>query len=174
MTANEIETAFYAAAGDFNDSLLFMQPYRRGGSEGYCEANIVEYFSHTLRQIGFRPFLEFPIARGRVDALFFRDSTFLLLEGKQLYRENVAYIQSDLARLTTINVSALLNAYGFTGSVSQAIHIAVCDCWSDRERTAWTADPVIYPFLSGYTTRAVVVPSGSAINQPYSWLLAYR
>jgi hypothetical protein len=42
-----IEEAFIAAASDFNASLAVMRPYRNE-SEGYCEANLIERFSHAL------------------------------------------------------------------------------------------------------------------------------
>jgi len=68
MTTHIIESAFTTSACDFGRSLEHIRPFR--GDEGYCEANLVEYYSHALRKHGFRPFLELPIEHGRIDAMF--------------------------------------------------------------------------------------------------------
>ena len=173
MTKDTIESAFTEAAGDFNESLAVMRPHRNE-SEGYCEANLMDYFSHALRKYGFRPFLELPIARGcRVDGLFFHDSTFLLTEAKQLYYESVPDIKADLERLALLDLRALLSSYGLATAVTEVFEIAICDCWSDNERRRWTDNTPPCSFLAGYTASAVKVPRGHHIV-PYTWLLAYR
>ena len=170
-TNNDIKKAFVAAARDFDASLSTMRPYRNE-SEGYCEANLVEYYSHALRQLEFRPFREFPIPKGRVDALYYRDSTVLLLEAKLLYQNSVKSIADDLARLQSLNLSDLLRRYGFPANVTECFHIALCDCWSFTEQQQWTASPPHHSFLTGYTTRHHAFKHGHA-KLPYAWLLAY-
>ena len=58
MTENDIESAFEAAALDFNTSLATMRPLR-GEAEGYCEANggMVNYFAFRFAQLWFSSFL---------------------------------------------------------------------------------------------------------------------
>ena len=166
MTTHIIESAFTTSACDFGRSLEHIRPFR--GDEGYCEANLVEYYSHALRKHGFRPFLELPIEHGRIDAMFFNNTTFLLLEAKQLFRESVLYLEADLNRLAQLDLRKLLKSYGLSVEIKEIYEIALCDCWQDYDKQQWsTCD-----FLTGYNKQTVIVQSDH--NKEYSWLLAYR
>ena len=171
MTEDDIESAFLEASNDFNISLSKMRPLR-SEDEGYCEANLVDYYSFALRGRDFRPFREFPIPSGRVDGLFFRNSTFLLVEAKQLHRESLAYVTADLIRLALLDLPGLLERYGCTTSEIEVFHISLCDCWKLSEKEAWKART--YPFLEGFETKASDLPNGQFGHHPYAWLLAYK
>lgn len=174
MRVHFIETAFLEAAADFNHSLSFIRPYR-SPKEGYCEANLTEYFSHALREHDFRPFLEFPVAGGRIDGLFFRDSALLVVEAKQLHRGTLTSIKSDLTRLAALPLRQLLSTYRFLGHIKDVFEVVVCDCWYETEKLAWNA-PSTHPFLNGYEVLAADLPNGHSGSDRfcYSWLLAYR
>jgi hypothetical protein len=163
MTADIIEKAFYSAANDFNESLALMQPYRN--SEGYCEANLVAYYSRALREQNFRPFLELPIPEGRVDVLFLRGSTALLFEAKQFYLGNQRGIQDDVGRLERLDLSAVLRQYKFRNSITERFHIVLCDCWKQVKREEWDR------FLSGFNKLTHPIPHNGF---EYAWLLAYK
>ena len=157
MTANDIEDAFEKAATDFNTFLVSLRPLR-SDDEGYCEANLVEYYSNALRQKGFKPFLELPIEnKCRVDGLFLRDSTVLLVEAKQFHKKSILSIDSDLKRRTPIDLDARLRSYGFAARIKERFDIALCDRWTKQEKDLWMEKS---PFLCGYTKAEFPVPPG--------------
>lgn len=170
-TEEDIRKAFEEAAADFNASLAMMRPYRNE-SEGYCEANLVAYFAFALRQVGYWPFLELPVVKGRIDAVFCQGSTFLLAEAKQLHRESVAFVAADLARMALLDLPALLKGFGYTGPVEECYHVAICDCWSQAEEQQWMARPAFHSFLKGFTPKVFKVEEGHH-HLYYAWLLAY-
>lgn len=170
MTTEEIiVNAFKDATADFNESLKLMRPYRRNSNEGYCEANFVEYYSHALRKFSFRPFLELPVSGGRVDALFLYESTVLLAEAKQLHPGSVQSIEEQLARLLSLDLPPMFAQYECLTTITNRFHIALCDCWTENERTHWP----LHSFLSGYKTERLSIPNGYK-NGEYGWLLAYK
>jgi hypothetical protein len=174
-TATAIESAFVAAANDFDTTLSLMRPYRNEREE-YAEANLVECFSHAMRSHGFRPYLELPFVhngRPRLDGIFLRDGSAVLLEAKHFYKGNISNIKNDFDRMLSLDLSSLLSGYGWRGTLVDRFEVVLCDCWCRKVECRWLDRIHGHEFMAGFERHAVTLANGHR-SRYYGWLLAYR